>query len=851
MAERSTTERTVRTKFDGDARGGIRAARAMERELKRLQKETEARQASFISSVDRGASRAMSSISTVTKGVLGLGSAVGTVQGAATAVVGTVSAVSSLSGVLLAAPGIALAAGAAYGVLGLAVSGFTEALKAEDPKAFAEATKNMAPDAIRAAQAIREQRDRLAELRRTVQGRFFAGFEDDVRALADRYFPILNDQTGSIAGRFAAMRRNASKALLAPSSVAAVNSILGSTNDTLRELEPSLGNVLRGVLSLGGVGAKRAVLLGRAINDLTADFDRWVASGVESGRINEIIDEGIDTAKDFGRVLQNVGGIGRTVFGGLSAGGGDFLESMEKSTQAIEDFLKSAEGQAILRELGQTLNVTADVARDVFSTAMRELGPVVREVAPAAREMAVAVGELLVNALEIVGPMLQSTARFLSENKDVVRDLVPIIIGLALAYKGLKVATEVRGWLSGLPSLFDDTAKKATKAGDAIGDAKTGKGFAGRLGALKAIGVVAAVAVVGSALSTVGSDAEQAAGQLNAAEIALRGVGKGLNDLAALDLSAAMQNAKDARTGILLELARLQAGLVSGKHLRIEMSIGADTKEAEIKTKFLIGAINKSSGTVNINGNDNPAAFALRRVLQEIAQGKETVTIDGQSVPAQDALRGIIDQINRESGTVRINGNDVPAGQALAELLRRTDASTASIKVNANTSGAQGVIDSFITMNNGKTIQIYTSVLGSGGLASAGRLATGGAVYGRGTGTSDTAGLFALSRGEHVLTAAEVRMLGGQGAVYRMRQIIRAGGLTGLATGGAAVPATFARSVPLRGGVAPNINVSAGPAPEVRVFIGEREITEVVRVVVNQARKQERRVAATGPGGAL
>jgi ABC-type transporter Mla subunit MlaD len=39
---------------------------------------------------------------------------------------------------------------------------------------------------------------------------------------------------------------------------------------------------------------------------------------------------------------------------------------------------------------------------------------------------------------------------------------------------------------------------------------------------------------------------------------------------------------------------------------------------------------------------------------------------------------------------------------------------------------AQGMIDGFIRMNNGRTISIYTSVLGSGGLASAGRLATGG-----------------------------------------------------------------------------------------------------------------------------
>jgi TP901 family phage tail tape measure protein len=63
-------------------------------------------------------------------------------------------------------------------------------------------------------------------------------------------------------------------------------------------------------------------------------------------------------------------------------------------------------------------------------------------------------------------------------------------------------------------------------------------------------------------------------------------------------------------------------------------------------------------------------------------------------------------------------------------------------------------------------------------------LATGGAIYGPGTATSDTAGLFRLSAGEHVFTAREVREMGGQKAVYRFRSQL-AGGFPGYADGGA------------------------------------------------------------------
>jgi phage-related protein len=55
-----------------------------------------------------------------------------------------------------------------------------------------------------------------------------------------------------------------------------------------------------------------------------------------------------------------------------------------------------------------------------------------------------------------------------------------------------------------------------------------------------------------------------------------------------------------------------------------------------------------------------------------------------------------------------------------------------------------------------------------------GENATGGAIRGPGTGTSDDI-LSWLSNGEHVLTAADVTAMGGQGAVYAMRHFIEEG----------------------------------------------------------------------------
>ncbi|WP_375483348.1 phage tail tip lysozyme [uncultured Jatrophihabitans sp.] len=99
----------------------------------------------------------------------------------------------------------------------------------------------------------------------------------------------------------------------------------------------------------------------------------------------------------------------------------------------------------------------------------------------------------------------------------------------------------------------------------------------------------------------------------------------------------------------------------------------------------------------------------------------------------------------------------------------------ATVHLDADTSGARSKI---LAVANG--YYQATVVVDNNGIR---RHATGGAIQGAGTGTSDSI-LARLSNGEHVWTAAEVRDIGGQGAMYRMRSMARRG-LLSFASGGA------------------------------------------------------------------
>lgn len=144
-------------------------------------------------------------------------------------------------------------------------------------------------------------------------------------------------------------------------------------------------------------------------------------------------------------------------------------------------------------------------------------------------------------------------------------------------------------------------------------------------------------------------------------------------------------------------------------------------------------------------------------------------------------------------------------------------------EIDADTGMATSTLNAWTTTNNGKRITVYVDMAGGrtynyGDLSAQNAMATGGAVRGPGTGTSDSIPAL-LSNGEHVLTASDVEKAGGQGAIYRMRREIQAGTLQFklggavprmMATGGAAAQgiAAVVRSAP---GV-PTLGVAAQAA---------------------------------------
>jgi hypothetical protein len=380
--------------------------------------------------------------------------ALGAIGGALPAVAGLTASLATTAGAALVLPGVLLGAAGAVTVLKLATSGFGDAVKAADPKAFAEAVKGMPPDAIATAKAFRDLKQPLADIKTVIQNRFFDGLATDVKLLGQAYLPTLRRQFTGIAVEYNSMARAAVGALLAPRAVQDVNDVLAAQRGVLNDLKPALGNVLTGVLAIGQQGAVEFRGMGAAITDVTARFAAWAQRAQETGRITAIIREGKEELAKYGEIGSNIGGILSTVFRGLTVEGQGFADGLIETTQALEDFLQSAEGQDALQALGETLRVTAQVTREVLLAALRELGPIITAVAPAVQEFARVLGAVLVDAIRTVGPILQGFATALSALAPSFDFLVPALAGLVLGFGALRVINTVVGWVQAGAAAF-------------------------------------------------------------------------------------------------------------------------------------------------------------------------------------------------------------------------------------------------------------------------------------------------------------------------------------------------------------------------------------------------------------
>ena len=228
-----------------------------------------------------------------------------------------------------------------------------------------------------------------------------------------------------------------------------------------------------------------------------------------------------------------------------------------------------------------------------------------------------------------------------------------------------------------------------------------------------------------------------------------------------------------------------------------EAKVGASTDPATGEVEAFITWADGSKSEVTVNANDGNARSTVTTFEKDTNRASGTVTVHSNDVSARGTTQKLLDTVNTSSGTVGIKGNPDQANTTLGAVISGVNAASGAVKVSTTKSATWwDTIASVVSSINSQTATVKVSTRAS--MATGGAVqyrAVGGAVHGPGTGTSDDVNAigpwgsrYRLSNGEHILTAKEVQMMGGQAGVYQWRALLAAGRLPdfpGFATGGA------------------------------------------------------------------
>lgn len=370
--------------------------------------------------------------------LLTLGAAAGiagsSVAGLSAGLIALVGAASQAGGAVGVLPALFLALKAVTATVQLGLVGVSDALKAlgeGDAEAFNKALAKMAPTARATVLEIAKLKPAFDQLRLDVQSRLFEGLSGVVQRLGSSYLPLARGLFKSLAVEINATAREVA-------GVALSQRVLGQVKDAASDMVVGFHNARGAAASLTGAvasivaaGATQLPRLGDAVASLSERFSGFINQAADSGRLEQFFSKSLDVASQLGRILGNVGAAIGNVFAAGNAAGGGLLNSLEKITQAFQDFTESAAGQEALGTffgaIGSLLSQAIPLVTQLALAIGGGLAPIIQNLAAGVGPGLLAVFSQLNATFTNANPGISALGQAFGQILTAVAPLLPVI----------------------------------------------------------------------------------------------------------------------------------------------------------------------------------------------------------------------------------------------------------------------------------------------------------------------------------------------------------------------------------------------------------------------------------------
>lgn len=262
-------------------------------------------------------------LGSVGSGLLGLAGAIGSVG------IGLVQS----TGLLAMVPTLAYAGAASFGVFKIAFADFANAFS-DIPVVAEQALASLPP---MARKAVEELRGTWTSIRVPVQEAFWGQMGDSIGQLKKRIIPQIREGLLTLAPEAAKATKGVLDSFLKIADNGDLRRMLDNTGKMMAEAAKGAEPLFDAINRLGLRGSEYLPRFGKWMADGAKGFDQWIKKADEAGKIDQWIENGVQSVRDFSSAI---GGAGKILGGFAKAAadaGGPSLGDLARGLNSVGD----------------------------------------------------------------------------------------------------------------------------------------------------------------------------------------------------------------------------------------------------------------------------------------------------------------------------------------------------------------------------------------------------------------------------------------------------------------------------------------------------------------------------------
>ncbi len=413
------------------------------------------------------------------------GAALAGVTALSAGLIALVGAAAQAGGALGILPAVMVAIKAVTATLALGLTGVKDAfssLASGDLTTFEEQLAKLSPHARGFLRVAQEFAPAFKDMQLEVQDRLFENLGDTLRGLGANVLPLARNLFVDLASQINGSAKEVGGFLSSTPALQRFTETSGNISLGFQALRQAALPATQAVLDLVTGGSTQLPRLGAAINTMAVKFRDFIGAAQESGKLEAFFSNALDVASQLGRIIGNVGSALGQVFAAGSGEGRGLLNTLEKATQQLENFTKSAQGSLAIREFFASIAIVGEQLGPIIMTLATAFGS---GLAPILGSIATGVGPGiqafiagLLPALQAMAPGVSTLAQVFGQVLVALAPLLPTLGQLAGQIAGvlanaltaaLPLITTLVAKIQENPALFAGLAAGAAVLAQSIG----------------------------------------------------------------------------------------------------------------------------------------------------------------------------------------------------------------------------------------------------------------------------------------------------------------------------------------------------------------------------------------------